>query len=313
MNFVSIAGSFGALVYVFQDGHLWVKEPRPLEPALAHPPLLRPLRAVDGLRGAHALPHEGGVPTARETTPASVAEGLEKTAGLITSAAAIMVAVFAAFALAHVILIEAVGFGMAIAVTLDATLVRILLVPATMRLFGDINWWAPHWLMRRRVRSTARSSARRHGLRALSSAGGLPSGQPLRPPRQSGSSPCRRRVRRSGARCCRRRPPRPRRHDRCKRLASPASRIGDAAGLRADEEDPGRDDRLSERSMMRTPRARASVHPSWPPSTRTTRGKRAGLAAHDGHAEDRAQGEAGVHHGAVHRRGHSSAREPRRA
>jgi RND superfamily putative drug exporter len=72
-----------------------------------------------------------------------VAEGLEKTAGLITSAAAIMVVVFAAFALAKVVLIRAVGFGMAVAVTIDATLVRLLLVPATMRLFGRWNWWAP--------------------------------------------------------------------------------------------------------------------------------------------------------------------------
>jgi RND superfamily putative drug exporter len=79
-----------------------------------------------------------------------VADGLEKTAGLITSAAAIMVSVFGAFALARVVLIQAVGFGMALAVALDATLVRVLLVPATMRLFGDFNWWAPPVLVRLR-------------------------------------------------------------------------------------------------------------------------------------------------------------------
>jgi RND superfamily putative drug exporter len=77
-----------------------------------------------------------------------VADGLERTAGLITSAAAIMVSVFGAFALARVVLIQAVGLGMAIAVTLDATLVRVLLVPSTMRLFGDLNWWAPAALVR---------------------------------------------------------------------------------------------------------------------------------------------------------------------
>jgi RND superfamily putative drug exporter len=54
-----------------------------------------------------------------------------------------MVCVFGAFALARVVLVKAVGFGMAMAVALDATLVRVLLVPATMRLFGDANWWAP--------------------------------------------------------------------------------------------------------------------------------------------------------------------------
>jgi uncharacterized membrane protein YdfJ with MMPL/SSD domain len=77
-----------------------------------------------------------------------VAEGLERTGGLITSAAAIMVAVFAAFSLAHVVVVKAMGVGMAIAVALDATLVRILLVPAMMRLFGDFNWWAPKALAR---------------------------------------------------------------------------------------------------------------------------------------------------------------------
>jgi RND superfamily putative drug exporter len=73
----------------------------------------------------------------------AVAEGLERSAGLITSAAAIMVTVFAAFALARVVVIQAVGFGMALAVLVDATLVRVLLVPAAMRLLGHLNWWAP--------------------------------------------------------------------------------------------------------------------------------------------------------------------------
>jgi len=77
----------------------------------------------------------------------AVAEGLEKTAGLITSAAAIMVVVFGAFALAQVVVVRAVGFGMGLAVALDATLIRVLLVPATMRLFGPLNWWAPKWMM----------------------------------------------------------------------------------------------------------------------------------------------------------------------
>ena len=74
---------------------------------------------------------------------ASVAEGLAKTASVITGAALIMVAVFAAFALADVITIKSIGVGMAIAVLIDATIIRVLLVPATMRLLGDWNWWAP--------------------------------------------------------------------------------------------------------------------------------------------------------------------------
>jgi RND superfamily putative drug exporter len=74
---------------------------------------------------------------------AAVAEGLAKTAGVITGAALIMVVVFAAFALADTITIKSIGVGMAIAVLLDATIIRVLVVPATMRLLGRWNWWAP--------------------------------------------------------------------------------------------------------------------------------------------------------------------------
>ena len=74
---------------------------------------------------------------------ASVAEGLAKTASVITGAALIMVCVFAAFALAETITIKSIGVGMAIAVLLDATIIRVLLVPSTMRLMGRWNWWAP--------------------------------------------------------------------------------------------------------------------------------------------------------------------------
>jgi len=74
---------------------------------------------------------------------ASVADGLARTAGVITGAALIMVTVFSAFALAQSITIKSIGVGMAIAVLIDATIVRVLLVPATMRLMGPWNWWAP--------------------------------------------------------------------------------------------------------------------------------------------------------------------------
>ena len=149
MNFVSIAGSFGALVWVFQDGHLFVSEPRPVEPSL--PVLL--FCVLFGLSMDYEVLMLSRIKESYEKTgdnTHAVAEGLEKTAGLITSAAAIMVAVFAAFALARVVLIKAVGFGMALAVAIDATLVRLLLVPATMRLFGHLNWWAPAVLVRLR-------------------------------------------------------------------------------------------------------------------------------------------------------------------
>jgi putative drug exporter of the RND superfamily len=79
----------------------------------------------------------------------AVAEGLERSGRLITAAALIMVAVFIGFALADVVIIKSVGVGMAIAVALDATLVRALIVPATMRLLGRANWWAPSFIARR--------------------------------------------------------------------------------------------------------------------------------------------------------------------
>ncbi len=150
MNFLSVAGSFGALVWVFQEGHLGIAEPRPLEHVL--PVLL--FCVLFGLSMDYEVLMLSRIKETYERThdnTQAVAEGLEKTAGLITSAAAIMVVVFAAFALAKVVLIRAVGFGMALAVAIDATLVRLLLVPATMRLFGDWNWWAPRWLLRLRA------------------------------------------------------------------------------------------------------------------------------------------------------------------
>jgi RND superfamily putative drug exporter len=145
MNLLSLSASFGALVWIFEDGHLrniLHFEPQPVEPVL--PVVL--FCAVFGLSMDYEVlmltrMQEEYLRT-RDNTRA-VAEGLERSARLVTSAAAIMVAVFSAFALADVVILKAVGVGMALAVALDATIVRILIVPATMRLFGDLNWWAP--------------------------------------------------------------------------------------------------------------------------------------------------------------------------
>jgi RND superfamily putative drug exporter len=150
MNLVSVTGSFGALVWVFQEGHLGIADPRPVEHAL--PVLL--FCVLFGLSMDYEVLMLSRIKESYQRThdnTLSVGEGLEKTAGLITSAAAIMVVVFAAFALAKVVLIRAVGCSMAIAVVIDATLVRLLLVPATMRLLGDWNWWAPAVLVKLRA------------------------------------------------------------------------------------------------------------------------------------------------------------------
>jgi RND superfamily putative drug exporter len=142
MNFLSITASFGALVWVFQDGHLFVREPRPIDPSL--PVLL--FCVLFGLSMDYEVLMLSRMKEAYAESGddrAAVADGLERSAGLITSAAAIMISVFGAFALSRVVLIQAVGFGMALAVAIDATIVRVLVVPTTMRLLGRLNWWAP--------------------------------------------------------------------------------------------------------------------------------------------------------------------------
>src|SRR4051794_34817722 len=79
----------------------------------------------------------------------AVAGGMERSGRIVTSAALIVVVVAGSFAFADIVLIKALGVGMAIAVALDATVVRALLVPATMRLLGRWNWWLPEAIERR--------------------------------------------------------------------------------------------------------------------------------------------------------------------
>lgn len=140
MNALSVLASLGALVYVYQDGHLFVSEPRPLEPSL---PILL-FCVLFGVSMDYEVLMLARMKEAYETSrdnTGAVAIGLARSAGLITSAAAIMVVVFSAFSFSRVVLVQSVGVGMALAVALDATVVRALLVPATMRLFGHLNWW----------------------------------------------------------------------------------------------------------------------------------------------------------------------------
>jgi RND superfamily putative drug exporter len=82
-------------------------------------------------------------------TVESVVVGIRSTARVITSAALVMIAVFLAFLLSESITVKMVGFGLAVAVLVDATIVRIVLVPSTMVLLGHANWWIPRWLGRR--------------------------------------------------------------------------------------------------------------------------------------------------------------------
>jgi len=151
MNTASVVAAYGLLVFVFQDGHF--------EGLLSfngngNIDSFLPLFLFCVLFGLSmdyevfllARIREEYLRTGDNTE--AVGWGLEHTARIITSAAAIMVTVFGAFAFARMLPIKELGFGLAAAVFLDATIIRIILVPATMRLMGRWNWWLPGWLDR---------------------------------------------------------------------------------------------------------------------------------------------------------------------
>lgn len=149
MNVLSLAASFGALVLVFQEG--WLAGLLGFEPLgyiEATLPVLM-FALLFGLSMDYEVflltrikeAHDDG----SENTEA-VALGLERSGRVITSAATVVIVVSLAFVSADIVLIKAVGLGAAIAIFVDATIVRTLLVPATMKLLGEWNWWAPEWL-----------------------------------------------------------------------------------------------------------------------------------------------------------------------
>jgi uncharacterized membrane protein YdfJ with MMPL/SSD domain len=146
MTLLSLTASFGALVWIFQEGNLHeLLHFEPLGYTLAGNPIIM-FAVLIGLSMDYEVLLLSRIQEAYRRTgdnAAAVAEGLARTAGVITGAALIMVTVFAAFALADTVTIKSIGVGMALAVALDATIVRVLLVPATMRLLGRWNWWAP--------------------------------------------------------------------------------------------------------------------------------------------------------------------------
>jgi RND superfamily putative drug exporter len=146
MSLISISASFGALVWVFQDGNLETVLGFEAVGSLgAWLPILM-FAILFGLSMDYEVLllsriRERWVAT-RDNTRA-VAEGIGITGGIITGAALIMVVVFATFALSDILFLKAIGFAQALAVLIDATIVRGLLVPAFMRVMGRLNWWAP--------------------------------------------------------------------------------------------------------------------------------------------------------------------------
>ena len=161
MNLLSIGAAYGVIVAVFQNG--WLKnvvgigKEGPIE---AWVPMML-FAIVFGLsmdyevfllsriKEEYDLDHDNAT---------AVSHGLAKTARLITAAAAIMICVFGSFVLSDLRVLKLIGFGLAFAVFIDATVVRLVLVPATMELLGDRNWWFPRaleWLPRIHVEGTA--------------------------------------------------------------------------------------------------------------------------------------------------------------
>ncbi len=151
MSVISISAAFGAVVWIFQEGHLSNILGFTAPGSIAAPDPVLMFAIMFGLsmdyevflltriREHYLVTHDNR---------RAVAEGLASTGGVISSAALIMITVFAAFAIGHVLDIQILGVGMAIAVAVDATLVRGIMVPALMRLLGELNWWAPRGVKR---------------------------------------------------------------------------------------------------------------------------------------------------------------------
>jgi RND superfamily putative drug exporter len=151
MNLLSVGAAYGVIVAVFQWG--WGKdlfgigEPGPIE---AWVPMMM-FAVIFGLSMDYEVFLLSRIREDYDRThdnATAVANGLAVTARVITAAAAIMFCVFGSFVLGNERALNLFGFGLAVAVLLDATVVRLLLVPATMELLGDRNWWLPGWLDR---------------------------------------------------------------------------------------------------------------------------------------------------------------------
>lgn len=152
LNLLSLSATMGVLTWVFIDGHLqWLVGSFTLTGTLDTSIVILIAVVVFGLSMDYELfllsrireEHLDG-----KSNVESVAMGLQRSARIITAAALLLAVVFAAFITSGVTSIKSMGFGVSLAVILDATIVRGLLVPALMRLLGERNWWAPKWMQR---------------------------------------------------------------------------------------------------------------------------------------------------------------------
>ncbi|MBY8851653.1 MMPL family transporter, partial [Saccharothrix sp. MB29] len=150
MSALSLSATFGVLVWVFQEGHgasLLGVTPAPLESGI----VVLMAAVVFGLSTDYEVFLLSRMVEARgrgASTEEAVTTGLAKTGRVITAAALLLIVVTGAFAFSQITMMRFVGVGMILALALDATVVRMLLVPAVMRLLGDAAWWAPGPLRR---------------------------------------------------------------------------------------------------------------------------------------------------------------------
>jgi len=155
MNLLSVGAAYGLIVLVFQEGGpafgKWIADALNFTQVQSIEPWL-PLFLFSVLFGLSMDYHLFLLTRIREEydrtgdNTEAVAFGLRTTAGIITGAALIMVVVFGSFAAGHMVMLQQMGFGLAVAVFLDASIVRTVLVPASMKLLGDRNWYLPGWL-----------------------------------------------------------------------------------------------------------------------------------------------------------------------
>ena len=151
MNALSLTATFGAIVWIFQEGHLSgllnFTPTGTIDPTM---PILM-LAIIFGLSMDYEVFLLSRIRERYDVTgdnTAAVAGGLQRTGGIITSLALLLVIVIGAFSASGITFIKLMGVGMIIALVVDATIIRVLLVPATMRLLGPANWWAPRPLRR---------------------------------------------------------------------------------------------------------------------------------------------------------------------
>ena len=151
LNLLSVATAYGVVALVAEGG--WAGQLVGIDTPTPVPPFI-PIIMFAVLFGlsmdyeVFLLSRVREAVDAGSDTPAAVTEALSRTARVITAAAAIMIAVFGAFALSDQVFLKLIGIGMASAIAIDATIVRMVLVPAVMQILGERSWWLPRWMGR---------------------------------------------------------------------------------------------------------------------------------------------------------------------